>query len=90
MTFLDQITAHIGGLVYFKSDLFYYSNDLPVGIEDQYFIVLETENFDSAPLIARTPRCPAFCDLQEVDVKLLINGEPKRVRFTNRCVEIIQ
>jgi hypothetical protein len=86
MTFLEELTAHKGGLILLKTNLFWYGGRGWDGVQDRVCLLMDAEVYAEAAMIAAaTPtaaRVPAAA-------LLLIDGCPHWVWVGADDVELL-
>jgi len=96
MTFLEELTAHKGGLILLRSDLFWYGGRGWDGARDRVCLLLNTaaaDDLDGAAARA-TGAAPAAVLVDEavavvVAALLLIDGQPHWVWVAQEDVELL-
>jgi hypothetical protein len=95
MTFLDKLTAHVGGLVRLKTDLYWYNTRSRDGIEGRVFLLLDAAGTyvtgrRTIGLAARTLHGPRNPSDDLAHALLLIDDQAKWIWTSIEDVEFIQ
>ncbi len=90
MTFLEDLTAHKGGLIRLKWGLFWYGGRGWDGVHDRICLLMDSAlTYDGAPA-ARTSRAPpALARTADPAVCLLIDGRPHWVWVSSDDLELL-
>ena len=97
MTFLEKLTAHKGGLVLLRSDLFWYGGRGWDGARDRVCLLMDTAT--SRPAAAAATRTAAAATTRTAAAAtttvvrpaalLLVDGQPHWVRVAQADVELL-
>lgn len=85
MTFLEQLKAHIGGLVRLKTQIYWYQLSAWDGVEGRVCLLLDAFDGEVHPI----HEDGGIWHVGD-KVLLLIDGSPKLLRLPERAVELIK
>ena len=91
MTFLEQLQSHRGGLLYLKTELYWYNRSERDGVKGRLCVLLDAPT-KTTPAIedAVTPTVEMCDDLKKTAVTLLlIDGSPSWVWIAAEDVEFL-
>jgi hypothetical protein len=94
MTFLEELTAHKGGLILLRSDLFWYSGRGWDSTPGRVCLLMDSATADAVPgavchATARLARLRARRALTDAATLLLIDGRPHWVWVAQADVELL-